>query len=105
MERQHVNEGILRIKNLNLTYAYLKDTKENQEKVCLTILEKAFASFQVPETFERRADIVTKLLERSIKQLEEEQEFEECQILLDIQTYIPTLIKKIKSQAAQESGT
>ena len=101
MERKHVDT--LRIGNLNLTYAYLKEHKNRRNKICQTILFKAFDSFKVPETIDKKAEVVSALMDRSIKALEFEEIYEEAQIILEIKNQIPVIVEKLKSQLAQEN--
>jgi len=91
-------EQILRIKSLKLTYSYLNESKVKRNRICRTIIENAFKTFSVPETIDRRAEVITKIIDKSIHQLEIEEEFEECQILSEVKSAIPKVVKSLKSK-------
>jgi len=100
---KRIEEPIIRIKNLNLTYAYLNETDVRRKEMCHQILEQAFATMRAPASLDTKAKTLSNLLDRSIGVLERDEIFEEAQIILDIKNEVPEIIKKLKSQSAQEN--
>jgi len=96
-----LEQKIVRIGSLNLTYAYLNEDAERRKEMCHTILEQAFGHMRAAATIDTKAEAMSNLLIRSIKVLEQEEIYEEAQIILELQKQIPNVVEKMKSQSAQ----
>jgi len=93
-----MSESIIRIGKLGLSQSFLSQTEEQRKKICLEILEKGFKHSDKRLGIERKREIISNLLVRSIKQLEIEESYEEANILLQIQNTIPIYVSILSTQ-------
>jgi hypothetical protein len=77
-------KNTISVKQLGLDEAYLLLPKDEKEMCCITIVEAALKHMKQPPTKKEKIEFMRMILTRSIEILEPQEEFENCQILLDL---------------------
>jgi len=81
-------EKIIRIDNLGITIEFINSTQEVKDKIMYNILTRAFKNTSATSSLQKKKILTQSLLQKSINQLEKEENFEECQILLQLKNYV-----------------
>lgn len=91
---------IIRVRNTGLTLHYLNLSEEEKKVQAEGVIRKSLETmnFKTVVSLSRKTEIIKGMLERSIIQLEKEEEFEECQILHDLIGALPRVYKDLKSE-------
>jgi len=79
--------------SLEKTNEYLKMTKEEKENACIEIVSKAFARMKTNTTLDQRKRVMENVLDRSLRYLEDRDEFEQAQVILDLKNTIPKVFE------------
>lgn len=93
LTRQHV----ITPGSLVNTLEYLNKSKEEKEKICLDLVEKAFKRMKVNAPLELKMENMLIVLDRSLKYLENREEYEQAQIILDLKNTVPEVFDKLRS--------
>jgi hypothetical protein len=86
-----MQRGIISVDVFGLDREYLTWDEAVKQEVCKKIVVKAFESMKVPATKDERVQIMSNILDRSIREYEKIDEFESCIILSDIKKALTTL--------------
>ena len=87
----------VRLNDLNLTLGFLREPEVKRKEMLVKIMEESFHRMTATNNIDQKAEVTTGLLQRSLKKLEEEESYEECQVFHQLLEVIPEVVTKIKS--------
>ena len=100
---RRVTQRIVRVNDIGLSLHFLSLPKKDRELRSEEVIQTAFNTMKMTADLNSKAKTTVTLLERSLTVLEQEENYEECQIIKELIEAIPRVCKRIKSQAAQTS--